>query len=238
MLKFCVLFILPALLFLGCGGYEDKYIFKNGRFICHDEQYDSSTQYCDDGLVKDKEIFTDERDNKIYRYIKIGEQIWMAENLNYENPNTKCYNDDPYNCTIFGRMYDFETAKTICPAGWHLPNDDDFLTLRDFVEKINDCTSCAGIALKANSSIWTSHKGTDEFGFTALPGGFYRNGDFTQKNETAGFWSATEGNMQGSAHFRYFTNSFAGSKSSLNNSLNLAGFYIDNAFANVRCIKD
>jgi uncharacterized protein (TIGR02145 family) len=222
-------------------------VFENGRYSssssinilhnkCHDYQYDHSSQYCDDGEVKNKEEFTDERDGKAYKRVKIGKQTWMAENLKYEAPNTKCYDDDPGNCEIFGRMYDWETAKTICPSGWHLPDDGEFNALADFVEIVSGCINCVGIALKANSTLWISNKGFDEFGFTALPGGFYRGYDsgFSQKNWTAGFWSATEGYMSGSAHFRYFTSNNA----SRNNILNLDGFYTDRAFANVRCVED
>jgi uncharacterized protein (TIGR02145 family) len=240
MLKFCVWVTLPALLFLGCGGYEDKEVFENGRYNnkCHGYQYDRSSQYCDNGVIKDKEEFTDVRDGKTYKhkYVKIGEQMWMAENLKYEAPNTKCYDDDPGNCEIFGRMYDWETAKTICPNGWHLPDDNEFNALANFVETVSGCVNCAGIMLKANSTLWISNKGDDEFGFTALPGGFYRGDDsgFSQKNWNAGFWSATEGYMSGSAHFRYFTSNNA----SRNNTLNLDGFYIERAFANVRCVGD
>jgi len=217
MLKFFVLF----LFLLGCGDYESK-------VVCYNEKY------CDDVVVNEKETFIDERDGKAYTFIKIGKQTWMAENLKYGATNTKCYNDNWLNCETFGIMYDWETAKTVCPNGWHLPNDNDFIDLSDFVETARGCWDCAGILLKANSNLWDSNKGIDEFGFTALPGGFYRYGSFSQKNQTAGFWSATEGSVSGSAHFRYFTSV----NGSLNNKLNLDGFYIDNAFANVRCIRD
>jgi len=255
---------MPALLFLflsllGCGEYEDKEVFYVERCDgkeyntstqicdygeikdiwhnkCYDKSYDRSIQYCDNGVVRNKETFIDERDGKTYKSIKIGNQLWMAENLKYESPNSRCYNDEPANCEIFGKMYDWKTAKIACPNGWHLPNDNDFLDLSDFVEGISECWNCAGIMLKANSDLWASNKGRDEFGFTALPGGYHRDNysGFAQKNMTAGFWSATEGSMQGSAHFRYFTSS----TSSLSSSLNLDGFYVDNALANVRCIGD
>ena len=212
---------------------------------CQGNNYDHSTKYCYDGTVKNKEIFTDERDGKTYKYVIIGDQVWMAENLKYEAPNTRCYGDDQNNCEIFGKMYDWETAIIVCPSGWRLPNDNDFSVLKNFVEAASKCRNCAGIVLKANSALWNSNKGADEFGFTALPGGYYRenhpgddNNGFNQKNMTAGFWSTTEGYIKGSAHFRYFTSYFTGYNSSLNNMLNIEGFYINESFANVRCIKD
>jgi len=219
MLKFYVLFF--SLFLFGCGSYESK-------VVCYNDKY------CDDFVINEKETFIDGRDSKVYKSIKIGKQTWMAENLKYEYPNAKCYNDEPNNCEVFGKMYDWETANIVCPSGWHLPDDEDFLDLKDFVETAKECRDCAGIMLKANSDLWDGRGGTDEFGFTALPGGYYRYGSFLQINQIAGFWSATEGYMSGSAHFRYF----ASNNSSLNNKLNVDGFYIDNAFANVRCISD
>jgi uncharacterized protein (TIGR02145 family) len=96
--------------------------------------------------------------------------------------------------------------------------------LRDFVGNSN-----AGTKLKANSNLWVSGKGTDSFGFTALPGGFYID-EFKRIGETAGFWSATAGTLAGSAHFRYL--SYNGE------TLGLDGFYTNNSLAYVRCIKD
>jgi len=253
------LLLLLCLLFLGCGSYEDKEVFYVADCYgkeynpsthicdygeikeiwhnkCSDRSYDRSSQYCDNGIVRNKETFIDARDGKVYKSIKIGDQLWMAENLKYESTNARCYDDNPANCETFGKMYDWETAKAVCPSGWHLPNDNDFLSLADFVERASGCWDCAGIMLKSSSDLWESNKGKDEFGFTALPGGYYRDSydGFAQKNMTAGFWSATTGYMSGSAHFRYFTSV----NSSLNNKLNLDGFYIDDASANVRCIGD
>jgi uncharacterized protein (TIGR02145 family) len=183
-------------------------------------------------VIKDKEEFTDVRDVKTYKhkYVKIGKQTWMAENLKYEAPNTKCYDDDPDNCEIFGRMYDWETAKTICPNGWHLPNDGEFDALANFVETASGCVNCAGIMLRANSDLWISNKGEDEFGFTALPGGVHRDGAYSNKGINADSWSATEGRIQGSAHYKHFDNRRPG--------LLVDGLYTNNSWTNVRCIMD
>jgi uncharacterized protein (TIGR02145 family) len=203
---------------------EDDVLF----YKCGDEWYNAFLKYCIDGTLEDifinEKEFIDGRDNRMYKYVLIGTQIWMAENLQYETSNTKCYDNNPDNCKIYGILYDWNTAKTICPFGWHLPDDAEWNALENFVGSSN-----AGTRLKANSDIWISNKGTDDFGFTALPGGFYKNG-FEQMRGIAGFWSATAGNSAGSAHFRYF--------SYLNNTLNLDGFYVDTGWAYVRCIKD
>jgi len=116
--------------------------------------------------------FTDNRDGKSYKSVTIGTQVWMAENLNYETENSKCFDDDPENCIKYGRLYTWAEAKTACPLGYKLPSDEDWTQLTDFVG------SNAGTKLKAlsgwgnNYESGASGNGTDNYGFSALPGGY------------------------------------------------------------------
>jgi len=131
----------------------------------------------------ESKTFTDPRDGKVYKTVKIGEQVWMAENLNFECEGSKCYDDDPSNAEIYGRLYDWVTAMKVCPPGWHLPSKEEGVELVDFAGG----REIAGKKLKAKSGwneSWKGMKiskedlkgrevnGTDEYGFSALPGGY------------------------------------------------------------------
>jgi uncharacterized protein (TIGR02145 family) len=142
------------------------------------------------GLTGTSGTFTDSRDNKPYKWVKIGEQYWMAENLNYDVPSNDtdvCYEYATANCTTYGKLYDWATALAACPTGWHLPSDAEWTTLTDYVG-----SSTAGTKLKANSVLWSTNTGTDEFGFSALPGGDGSDGDFYGAGSYGDWWSATE----------------------------------------------
>jgi uncharacterized protein (TIGR02145 family) len=105
-----------------------------------------------------------------YRTVIIGGKAWMAENLNHKTGNSWCYDDDSSNCDKYGRLYDWETAVTVCPSGWHLPYFSEWETLVDYAGG----PSVAGTKLKSDTGWWYGKHnmgGTDDFGFSALPGG-------------------------------------------------------------------
>lgn len=113
----------------------------------------------------------DKRDNQVYRTIKIGEQVWMAQNLNYETEDSRCYNGSTENCTELGRLYYQSEAKDICPNGWHLPTNSEWNILNSYVD-LNNGTEGVGNSLK--SLTWTyGQAGTDLFGFSGLASHFF-----------------------------------------------------------------
>lgn len=71
----------------------------------------------------------DFQDGKAYKTAKIGTQIWMAENLNYNAKDSKCYENSESNCQKYGQLYNWTTAKTACPDGWHLPTEAEWTKL-------------------------------------------------------------------------------------------------------------
>jgi uncharacterized protein (TIGR02145 family) len=141
-----------------------------------------------------------------YKTVKIGTQTWMAENLKYNAPGSKCYNDD-YNtskdgaCNKYGRLYNWATAmalpascnesecasqiqpkhRGICPKGWHIPSNAEWDQLFRYVDGNEGTESpydseTAGKYLKAKEGWNGSGNGEDTYGFSALPGGFGYSG--------------------------------------------------------------
>ena len=139
-----------------------------------------------------------------YKIVNIDGQVWFAENLNYEAEGSLCYENNPDNCAKYGRLYDWETALKACPKGWHLPSKaewDELYRLIDGTVSKNPHYSNTGEHLKLVSSRlkatggWDSDgNGTDDYGFSALPGG-YNNPDrkfFSGAGSIGFWWTATQ----------------------------------------------
>ena len=215
------------------------------KAICGTTPYDPAKQFCDT------------RDGKAYKYVTIGTQTWMAENLNYAyllptetlDSSSWCYDNDSVNCTKYGRLYTWSAAmdsaavfsanakgcgnglecsiktpaRGFCPAGWHVPDTTEWWTLYSAVGK-------SAYALQAKGfEEWPD--ATDEFGFSALPAGFFSKGDFfTVRRDVfpaVCFWSAIESSARRAHNWGL--------------SLDVMGLdmcdFKDDGFT-VRCVKD
>lgn len=145
---------------------------------------------------------TDSRDGQIYKTVKIGDQIWMAENLNFKVDSSYCYNDSAKYCTKYGRLYSWAAANRACPDGWHLPTIDEFETLFDAVGG----ESIAGKKLKSASGWKNDGNGTDGFGFTALPAGIRYGKDiyYNYEGDHANFWSSVKNGSDSAKYVNMF----------------------------------
>jgi uncharacterized protein (TIGR02145 family) len=150
-------------------------------------------------------------EGETYQTVVIGTQTWFKRNLNYA-ASGKCYDNKEANCATYGRLYDWATAmalpsscntddcasqigtkhKGICPSGWHIPSDEEWITLTEFVGG----SLTAGIKLKAINgwdSFMENFNGTDNYGFSALPGGTTDGDDFYGVTRMGSWWTSTTG---------------------------------------------
>lgn len=173
---------------------------------CFDLLSDNDDNNPDDILTCGEDLI-DTRDNQSYKTVKIGNQCWMAENLNYGTFKESIFTNDPHanvsnngvvekyaydndeaNLALYGGLYDWnemmdysfsESAQGICPDGWHIPSYDEIVEL---VENSGDWI-LAGKALKVG--------GSSDLEFP-LGGNRREKGNFTGGGGTTGsFWSST-----------------------------------------------
>jgi uncharacterized protein (TIGR02145 family) len=145
---------------------------------------------------------------KTYKTVKIGEQTWMAENLNYEAKGSICYENNPANCAKYGRLYDWKTAMKVCPKGWHLPTDKEWDKLLRFVDGNTDVETgyisrTAGEFLKATSGWNEDGNGTNDYGFSALPGGYGFSDGRSYGVGGVGYWWSTKEYSARGAYYRF-----------------------------------
>lgn len=164
----------------------------------------------EDNDKTDELTFTDTRDGKIYQYVIIGDQTWMAENLNYDaGIDCWCYEDNLSNATEYGRLYSWERAMHACPDGWHLPNDEEWKTMEIYLgmsqeeaDNTGNRGDDIGNAMKSKSGWLNNWNGNNSSGFNAFPGGYRTNiGSYLDMGSRAWFWTATE-EVNGIAWFR------------------------------------
>jgi uncharacterized protein (TIGR02145 family) len=191
---------------------EEEERAKWPKALCGTNAYDPATKTCDN------------RDNKTYKYVKIGEQYWLAENMNYEANDGICYLNYFSYCEKYGKLYNWQTAQTICPTGWHLPNDDEWAELTAFVNVD------AGKKLKTADN-WNDSYGTDDYNFAALPGGYSHLGNFYYERNRSFWWSASEYSFDHSgANIIYVSNN--------NNAVSRHYCSKEACLLSVRCVKN
>jgi len=180
-------------------------------------------------LAQVTSTFKDSRDGKQYKTIKIGTQTWMAENLAFKaNSGCYAYENNESNAKIYGYLYTWETAKKVCPSGWHLSSQDEWSTLSTYLGGY----IIAGDKLKeTGTDHWQKpvSQATNESVFTAIPGG-YRNekGDFYVLGYNGWWWCSNEENTEKAYHVLIYAHTKDVTISYINKN---------NGFS-VRCIKD
>ena len=182
--------------------------------------------------------FTDPRDGQTYKTTVIGEQKWMAQNLNYKTDSSITNHDILYSdySSNFGRLYTFEEANEVCPAGWHLPQKEEFDTLVSVTSPNHDTKELVSKYYRKN----------DTYGFSIGFGGYAedRRNEYDyiyysdiyhkeaeQPRGSADFWSSdVKSDSVGYILFAYVG---VGS-----DTLNVGTTRTNRYFHSVRCIND
>ena len=207
---------------------------------------------CD--VETDENCFEDTRDGQTYKIVKIGDQVWMAENLNFETDNSFCYNDSAEYCEKYGRLYTWAAAMDSagtwstngkgCGYGkkCNVDSTDSATLVRGvcpegwhlpshtewYILFLAVHASFAGTELKSTSGWNDNGDGTDDFGFSALPAGLMHDVRYYYQGDYAYFWSSTEGGSN-YAYDMYLFSDY--------NNAYLGDDYKDHGFS-VRCLKD
>ena len=177
--------------------------------------YDAAAN-TDDGSCASNACSSIEFDGYTYSVVEIGDQCWFAENLRTttyadgsaipeETDNTawtgliigaRCdYVNDASNALTYGRLYNWYAVNNgsgLCPSGWHVPTDGEWTALETYLGA-NGHSGAEGTALKSTSGWNSGGNGTDNFGFSALPGGFRSNynGSFFNAGDDGNWWSSS-----------------------------------------------
>jgi uncharacterized protein (TIGR02145 family) len=191
-------------------------------------------------------------DANVYKTVKIGTQIWFAENLKTTryNDSTKIpyvivdttwaglktpaccwYNNDIANKSEYGVLYNWYTINTnkLCPVGWHVPSKDEWVTLTAYVNENGGKLKDVGLIRWSNPRFNPNAGATNESGFTALLGGFRSSsGEFFGFRQAGFWWSSSEWNYNDAMNFSL------GSKSSGYGNQNDNKSY----GYSIRCLKD
>ncbi|GBU21514.1 hypothetical protein R80B4_01407 [Fibrobacteres bacterium R8-0-B4] len=188
-----------------------------------------------------QDAFTDKRDGKTYKTVKIGKQVWFARNLDYAAASSWCYGGEESGCAKYGRLYDWRSAFSACPSGWHLPLRSGWGLVARWAgghrwpdkKDVTDWTDC-GAALKSREG-WEKGGsgggggGRDACGVGALPGGYRSAGGVFSNAGVSGSWWTSSERRNGSAYIKIIDNSH----SYLYEDYDAR----ENAFS-VRCVRD
>lgn len=195
------------------GGISDDAVEQYGYLYL---EHDAHPDHCFGDCAG---TFTDSRDGKEYRWVCVGNQIWMAENLNYASPGSYELPIDPGG-SQYGRYYQWwtimggvESSNSVpsgvqgpCPDGWHLPSDAEWTLLETAFgvpgAELDRSNAWGGIAEKAGRKMkaetgWPDAgdlEGRDSLGLAIRPGGFQvpSTGFFEDVGVKAWYWSTTK----------------------------------------------
>jgi len=211
--------------FVACGSDAgDTGINKSSSYV--DENGDTLSVKIKSGS------FTDPRDGQSYKTVQIGQQIWMAENLNYGKLGY-CPDSSSSNCAKYGRLYNYSEAREACPTGWHFSTEEEWLKLIATVRSLYPGSEAR--VLKSSTGWAEFNYGTDALGFGVLPAGYAENCPehpcMRSKGYEGYFWTETILNEHLSQ--RYLAVLSSGDTSFISWT-----HFSETSYASLRCVND
>ena len=164
------------------GSYEEQYSVRcvNDSAVKNSDNYRSGPRTMEKWDLSPKieaytgpyKEFVDERDGQVYNTVKIGDQTWMTRNINFETPNSSCYNSSDLYCDFLGRLYEDADIMQACPTGWKVPSSKDWQKLKTYAIDFSE-GQAPGYVLKAATN-WASgyDGGVDGVGFSLYAAGY------------------------------------------------------------------
>jgi len=144
----------------------------------------------DTGAAPDAGGFVDPRDDQWYPTIAIGDQTWLARNLDYEIVGSSfCYDDASANCDADGRLYLWDVAPTACPPESHLGSDDEWKALETALGMASDQLDLEGYSTTRGTDEGTKLKAVD--GFAARMAGYRTGTTYDALDDRTYFWTST-----------------------------------------------
>lgn len=212
--KLLFFYLITFLITMSYAQNDTIFVMKNGIIINQTPTSDVDSIIFYRPVISNSGSFVDSRDNTTYSTILIGNQVWMAENLKYlpsvssansgsdVNPIYYVYNYNgadvlaakaTSNFTTYGVLYNWSAAMTACPTGWHLPTNQEWITLTTL---LGGETIAGGKLKETGFTHWTTPNisATNETGFNGLPGGMrdIYTPLFYHLNNIGYWWSSTE----------------------------------------------
>ncbi|EJF55155.1 hypothetical protein SapgrDRAFT_3519 [Saprospira grandis DSM 2844] len=148
--------------------------------------------------------FTDTRDGQSYKTVKVGGNLWMAENLRFEHAEAQPYGKNESKKSE-GLLYSLSGARNACPEGWHLPSVTEWeFLLKRAGGYYHEVVTGQKPKLKGSpSSVFLKIKEGNGFGFPVLPIGWGSPKDgglFMGQGKQTAFWSDTAHPMMKKNH--------------------------------------
>jgi len=206
-------------------------------------------------------------EGQVYNTVQIFNQCWLKENLNvgsrinwWHAPQNNgviekfCYGNNPDNCDIYGALYSFQEmmdyypspgSQGICPEGWHIPSEYDFMILEAMADSLYGIEDViweqvgfrgydAGVNLKSSQGWADNGNGIDKYGFSGEPGGLIWWNEFSypysQGFSMEGiFWTSNQAGQPPFGWYRSLKQNYDNIARSANN-MPIAG--------SVRCLRD